>query len=84
MYLDPTDQHGQPSDRPSPGLPWFSIDPSMAYVNEPSRGNSVNVETTDGLDGDVIFRAVSDLQKGDELYIDYGNLYDRRSYRRNG
>ena len=82
VYLDPTDQRGQPSDKPSPGLPWFSIDPSMAYVNEPSLGSSVSVETVDGLDGDVVFRAVADLRKGDELYIDYGTLYDRSSYRR--
>ena len=82
VHLDPTDQHGQPSDRPSPGLPWFSIDPSMAYVNEPARGSSVNVETADGLDGDVVFRAVSDLRKGEELYIDYGSTYDRSSYGR--
>ena len=83
VLLDPTDQHGQPSDRPSPGLPWFSIDPSMAYVNEPALGSSVNVETADGLDGDVVFRAVSDLREGEELYIDYGNTYDRSTYGRN-
>lgn len=82
LYLDPTDQHGQPSHKPSPGLPWFSIDPSMAFVNEPSLGSSVNVEITDGLDGDVVFRAVADLRKGEELYIDYGTAYDRSSYER--
>ena len=82
LYLDPTDEQGQPSKRPSPGLPWFSIDPSMAYVNEPSAGTSVNVELTDGLDGDVVFQAASDLRQGEELCIDYGSAYDRSSYGR--
>ena len=81
MYLDPTDQHGRPSKQPSPGLPWFSIDPSMAYVNEPTTGSSVNVEFADGLDGDVVFLAACDVRKGNELYIDYGKTYDRSSYR---
>ena len=82
LYLDPTDQKGQPSRFPSPGLPWLSIDPSMAYVNEPTPGGSnVNLEMVDGLDGDVMFRALQELKKGEELYIDYGRLYDRSTYR---
>ena len=82
LYLDPTDQEGQPSRYPSPGLPWLSIDPSMAYVNEPATSSSnVNLEIVDGLDGDVMFRAAQELKKGEELYIDYGRLYDRSTYR---
>ena len=54
----------------------------MAYVNEPTPGSSnVNLEIIDGLDGDVMFRAVQELKKGEELYIDYGRLYDRSTYR---
>jgi hypothetical protein len=55
----------------------------MAYVNEPTVGSSVNVDITDGLDGDVVFRAVRTLHKDEELFIDYGRMYDRSTYKRN-
>ena len=80
VYLDPTDQTGQPSRHPSPGLPWIGIDPSMAYVNEPTAGSTVNVQIEDGLDGDMVFVAACNLQKDEELYINYGSLYDRSMY----
>ena len=82
LYLDPTDNTGHPSKYPAPGLPWLGIDPSMAYVNEPTVGSSVNVEVTDGMDGDMVFRAARSLQKDEELFIDYGRVYDRSTYKR--
>ena len=54
----------------------------MAYVNEPTVGSSVNVEVTDGLDGDMVFRAARSLHKDEELFIDYGRVYDRSTYKR--
>jgi len=42
LYLDPTDGDGLVSDRPSPGTPWpFSVDVSLAYVNEPNAGQAI-------------------------------------------
>jgi hypothetical protein len=42
LYLDPTDMYGAVSDKPSPGTPWpFSVDVTLAYINEPNAGQAV-------------------------------------------
>ena len=43
-YLDPTDAGGRPCAWPGPGLPWpLSVDPLLAFINEPPAGGDVNV-----------------------------------------
>ena len=74
-YLDPTDQDGLPFQR----LLW--IDASMAFVNEPPVGLSVNMVIVDGKSHyDLLFVSSKDIPAGAELYLDYGRLYDRSSY----
>lgn len=81
LYLDPTDAEGRVSSRPAPGLPWLDVDPSLAYVNEPRPGSSVNVSIVDeGPVREVRFVAAQDIGPGEELYIDYGRQYDRSNY----
>ena len=54
----------------------------MAYVNEPTRGGSgCNLCIEDGKGAwDQLYVALDDILAGQELYIDYGTLYDRSSY----
>jgi hypothetical protein len=67
-----------------PGSLWpFPCDVSLAYVNEPvAGGRGCNLSYADNADDpwDVRFVAVCDISAGDELFIDYGRLYDRSSY----
>ena len=49
QLLDPTDSTGSPSERPQPGMPWlWSVDHTLAFVNEPPPGRSTNVEVGRG------------------------------------
>ena len=49
QLLDPTDSTGCPSERPQPGMPWlWSVDHTLAFVNEPPPGRSTNVEVGRG------------------------------------
>ena len=80
-YLDPTDAAGAVSAHPQPGLPWFGIDPALAFVNEPTVGDSINVTIIDELDmKEVRFVAACDIAPSQELFIDYGQHYDRSGY----
>lgn len=80
-YLDPTDAAGRVSAHPRPGLPWFGVDPSLAFVNEPTVGDTVNVSILDELDTkEVRFVAACDIAPSQELFIDYGQTYDRSGY----
>jgi hypothetical protein len=79
--IDPTDDTGQPSKYPAPGLPWWPVNVTLAFVNEPTLQNTVNVSTTKGLDRrEVVFVALRDIKQDEELLIDYGPFYDRSSY----
>eukprot|EP00891_Asterochloris_glomerata_P000570 jgi/Astpho2/570/Aster-04425 len=82
QLLDPTDSTGSPSERPQPGMPWlWSVDHTLAFVNEPPPGRSTNVEVGRGNSKlDLPFIASRDIEKGEELFIDYGGQYDRTSY----
>ncbi len=53
----------------------------LALINEPPVGVDINVlpEVTDTA---VTFRAERDIYAGEELWVDYGPMYDRRSYKR--
>eukprot|EP01026_Neomeris_dumetosa_P016749 TRINITY_DN1639_c0_g2_i1.p1 TRINITY_DN1639_c0_g2~~TRINITY_DN1639_c0_g2_i1.p1 ORF type:complete len:241 (+),score=43.32 TRINITY_DN1639_c0_g2_i1:127-849(+) len=82
MILDPTDMSGEPSDKPSPGLPWWPIDVSLAFVNEPPRGGKgTNIVIEVGTNPtEVMFVATRDIFKDEEVFVDYGLYYDRTSY----
>ncbi|KAK9829856.1 hypothetical protein WJX72_008280 [[Myrmecia] bisecta] len=80
-FLDPTDRQGIPCAYPRPGMPWLGIDPTLAFVNEPPLGQSVNVEVIYGRQvNDMWFVAERDINQGEELFIDYGASYDRSHY----
>ena len=65
-----------------PGTPWLPIDPTLAYVNEPSLGGrGCNACIEDGPTmRDIHFVAAVDIALGEEIFIDYGSSYDRSSY----
>ena len=81
MFLDPTDNAGVVSSSPKPGLPWWRVDPTLAYVNEPRVGGVVNVAIQDQDSArEVRFVASCDIAPLEELCIDYGMSYDRSGY----
>ncbi len=82
IWLDPTDQAGLLSSKLGFPLLGPSCDVSMAYMNEPPLGCAVNVEIVDGADSlDLRFVTTCDIQAGTELFLDYGQSYDRSAYR---
>jgi hypothetical protein len=78
--LDPTDDFGNLTERPYSLWP-LSVDTTLARVNEPPLGRSVNVES-ETVDGHrrVDFFSTRDIMAGEELFIDYGTNYDRSRY----
>lgn len=83
-FLDPTDAAGQLTSWPAPGPPWLlPADPTLALVNEPPPGSGgTNVSVEDGeADLELLFVTTRDIGVGEELFIDYGVVYDRRHYR---
>ena len=66
-----------------PGSFWLlPVDPTMAYVNEPKRGgHGCNACIEDGAGPrEILFVAAMDIAAGEEIFIDYGKLYDRSGY----
>lgn len=85
VLLDPTDETGLPSTRPSPGLWWpFEVDVTLSLVNEPpkdaSLGTNVCVEDDPKDPDGLLFVADREIMAGEELFIDYGRDYDRSGY----
>lgn len=80
LWLDPTDNKGEPAPHLLPLLPFWLTDVSMAYVNEPPVGQIVNTEFSDTTTADLQFLAVHDINPGEELFTDYGNIYNRSGY----
>eukprot|EP00889_Picochlorum_renovo_P000705 jgi/Picre1/27735/NNA_000699.t1 len=86
VILDPSDESGYPSTRPSPGTWWpWDVDCTLSYVNEPSLHArvSVNVRVEDDKDDPstgLVFVTDRDIAAGEELFIDYGKDYDRSGY----
>ena len=82
--LDPTDAHGQLLDvlpllDPLPiSLPG-AVPTTLALINEPSPGLDVNVDTFEQ-GWDLSFVLNRDVRCGEELFLDYGPMYDRSSY----
>ena len=83
LWLDPTDNTGSLSSKLIGFMPFWTTDISMAYVNEPPVGQTVNVEISDATDSknpDLQFVTTQNIDPGQELFIDYGNVYNRSSY----
>ena len=87
FVLDPTDRFGQLMEP----LPLFeelpdvltalSVPTTMALINEPPPGADVNIDTYE--QGNTLtFVTNREVEEGEELYLDYGQTYDRSSYGR--
>ncbi|KAF5827033.1 hypothetical protein DUNSADRAFT_1478 [Dunaliella salina] len=85
-FIDPTDESGMPSPFPGPGSPWpFPVKMLLPYANEPPKGaggTNCFVETGPAGPTELIFQANRDIEAGEEIFIDYGLMYDRASYGR--
>lgn len=83
--LDPTDVTGVLCE-PLPFLErlpisLMAVDTTLALINEPCPGFDVNV-CTEETQSDVLFVTERAVLEGEELYLDYGQDYDRSDYRR--
>lgn len=82
-FLDPTDEEGNVTPAPKPGLPWLPINVTLAYVNEPPLGgkgtNATVIDDPKDAEG-LIFVAQRDIDQGEEIFIDYFTDYDRSNY----
>lgn len=84
--LDPTDAKGQLCE-PLTLIEGFgvaeawSVETTLALINEPPPSGDVNVETHEQ-DDQVLFVTRRDCTEGEELYLDYGMDYDRSFYGR--
>jgi hypothetical protein len=91
--LDPTDEKGNLLDEvawvaPVPNLmnePFISKPTIFSYINEPQPGQDTNLVIEEGgFDGtEVRFITGKNIMKGEELFVDYGQNYDRSHYGRN-
>jgi hypothetical protein len=82
-YLDPTDADGKVSNWPGPGTVWFfPVDTTLSRVNEAPVGiASTNVMTEDVDRGNgIAYIASRDIFAGEEVYVDYGQQFDRSTY----
>ena len=82
--LDPTDGAGKLCEPLCwlDAAPWLrSVPTTLALINEPGVGGDVNVRTYE-VEGEVLFVTERDLYQGEELFLDYGLMYDRSSYGR--
>lgn len=82
--LDPTDEQGvllEPLPRLAFGkaLTLGAVSTTLALINEPALGMDVNVVTAQS--GSILtFSTGRDIARGEELFLDYGPLYDRSAY----
>mmetsp|Transcript_46635 Transcript_46635/g.77127 ORF Transcript_46635/g.77127 Transcript_46635/m.77127 type:complete len:211 (+) Transcript_46635:99-731(+) len=86
--LDPTDQAGVlceplPLWEPTGGVPLLnnlgSKPTTLALINEPGPRGDVNCRVEEE-GADVYFLTERGISAGEELYLDYGQNYDRSSY----
>lgn len=76
-FLDPTDSEG----RVAVGKLWWLADTTLAFVNEPQKGQDTNIRMADGSDElNILFVASRDIRSSEELLVDYGKFYDRSQY----
>lgn len=60
-----------------------SIPTTLALINEPSLGLDVNV-VTEQRGTTLLFSTGRDVAEGEELFLDYGPVYDRSGYGKSG
>ena len=81
--LDPTDAQGvllEPLPRVDiGGFTFGAVPTTLALINEPCAGLDVNV-ATEQRGSTMLFSTARDVARGEELFLDYGPLYDRSSY----
>ena len=83
--LDPTDEQGillEPLPRFAYGdfeIASGAIPTTLALINEPSIGFDVNV-VTEQRGSTLVFATGRDVERGEELFLDYGPTYDRSAY----
>lgn len=83
--LDPTDWQGKICD-PIPlievgGVEAWGVPTTLSRINEPPPRFDVNVETDEQGDA-LLFVTQRECAAGEELFLDYGQDYDRSSYGR--
>lgn len=94
LAVDPTDERGILLE--NPGVPMFESAPAvlnrgilaplakpttLALINEPGAGGDVNTQVE--VVGDQVYFITERLvMAGEEIYIDYGQSYDRSAYGR--
>ena len=89
QVLDPTDASGKllepiPLFEPLPRLlPSLAVPTTLALINEPPPGADVNIDTFEQ-GAELTFVTNRDIREGEELFLDYGQTYDRSSYGRAG
>ena len=64
---------------PLPEFSFGAIDTTLALINEPPPSADVNVLTAQR-GSELVFSTARDIYEGEELYLDYGPLYDRSRY----
>ena len=81
--LDPTDDTGAllSAINVVTGVQLWSVPTTLALVNEPPVGFDVNV-ATEQTGRSLLLSAARDIAAGEELFMDYGPLYDRSRYGR--
>ncbi len=82
--LDPTDEDGilldsLPAFEGVEGVPLPRWSTTLAMINEPPPGGDVNCRIEESLK-DAFVVAERDIGPGEEIFLDYGPLYDRSSY----
>jgi hypothetical protein len=95
--IDPTDEKGKCQEicrGGNPQVPFSTlicqmlappIPTTLCRINEPPKGKDINVITNESLkDRTVTFVLERNVYAGEELFMDYGLLYDRSGYRLNG
>eukprot|EP00965_Chrysotila_dentata_P230764 6197974-Pleurochrysis_carterae.AAC.1 len=85
FVLDPTNGTGILCEplRLVDGLPldFGSVQTTLALINEPPVGRDTNLEIDEvACPGEVLFLTWRGVMAGEELFIDYGQNYDRSSY----
>ena len=84
--LDPTDFLGVLQDKVPSAIPFIlsSAQTTTCYINEPCLGSDCNVYVeVDDSTYKVEFRTSRVIDPGEELFVDYGQHYDRTNYQPN-
>lgn len=79
IVIDPTDEDGYLPDEIPAFFGLYKVPTILALINEPGRGGDTNVRCEDQKN-EVLLVAERNIYEGEELFTDYGPLYDRSHY----